>query len=38
MEDATMEKAIQWLPDVDAAKKKAQEERKYILLDFFNPL
>ena len=33
-----MAKPIQWLPDVDAAKKKAREERKYILLDFFNPL
>lgn len=32
-----MENAIQWLPDVDAAKKKAREEQKYILLDFFNP-
>jgi hypothetical protein len=37
-EDFTMAKPIQWLPDVDAAKKKAREERKYILLDFFNPL
>jgi hypothetical protein len=33
-----MAKAIQWLPDVDAAKKKAQAEGKYVLLDFFNPL
>ena len=32
-----MERAIQWSPDVDSAKKKAQEERKYVLLDFFNP-
>jgi hypothetical protein len=29
---------IQWLPDLDAAKKKAQAEGKYVLLDFFNPL
>jgi hypothetical protein len=33
-----MENTIQWLPDLDAAKKKAQEEQKYVLLDFFNPL
>lgn len=32
-----MEKAIQWLPDLNDAKKKAQEEQKYVLLDFFNP-
>ena len=32
-----MTKPIRWLPDVDAAKKKAQEEQKYVLLDFFNP-
>jgi hypothetical protein len=32
-----MENTIQWLPDFDAAKKKAQEENKYVLLDFFNP-
>ena len=32
-----MAKSIQWLPDVDAAKMKAQEEHKYVLLDFFNP-
>jgi hypothetical protein len=32
-----MEKAIQWLPDGDSAKNKAQEEHKYVLLDFFNP-
>jgi len=32
-----MENTIQWLPDLDAAKKKAQEENKYVLLDFFNP-
>jgi len=25
------------LPDLDAAKKKAQTEDKYVLLDFFNP-
>lgn len=33
-----MAKAIQCLPDGDAAKKKAQDEQKYVLLDFFNPL
>ena len=32
-----MEKAIRWLPDLDAAKKKARGEQKYVLLDFFNP-
>lgn len=32
-----MENTIQWLPDLDAAKKKALEERNYVLLDFFNP-
>ena len=32
-----MAKSIQWLPDLNAAKKKAQAEGKYVLLDFFNP-
>jgi|OpeIllAssembly_1097287.scaffolds.fasta_scaffold00896_6 hypothetical protein len=26
-----MAKSIRWLPDVDAAKKKAQAEGKYVL-------
>ena len=33
-----MAKSIRWLPDLDATKKKALEEHKYVLLDFFNPL
>jgi hypothetical protein len=33
-----MLKSIQWLPDLDAANKKAQAEQKYVLLDFFSPL
>jgi hypothetical protein len=33
-----MSKPIQWLSDLNDAKKKAQEEHKYVLLDFFNPL
>ena len=33
-----MTKPIQWLPDLDAAIKKAQAEQKFVMLDFFNPL
>ena len=33
-----MSKPIQWLPDLDAAGKKAKAENKHVLLDFFNPL
>ncbi len=33
-----MGKQIQWLPDIEAAYKKAQDEDRYVLLDFFNPL
>ncbi len=36
-EDSAMAKSIRWLPDVNAAKKEAREEHKYVLLDFFNP-
>jgi hypothetical protein len=38
MEDYAMMNSIQWLPDLNAARKKAQTEKKYVLLDFFNPL
>jgi hypothetical protein len=37
MEDYAMINSIQWLPDLNAASKKAQTEKKYVLLDFFNP-
>lgn len=33
-----MEKAIQWLPDIGAAYKKAKAGNRFVLLDFFNPL
>lgn len=32
-----MENRIQWESDLDAALKRAQTERKPVLLDFFNP-
>jgi hypothetical protein len=33
-----MAHAIQWLTDLESALKKAKEESKLVLLDFFNPL
>jgi hypothetical protein len=37
MEGTTMNKQLQWETDFDKALKRAKDEKKHVLLDFYNP-